>query len=632
MTITATTPDFDPGPVDLADTTTDQGTTTDQATTTDQDTDSDQDTALDALATVQALPELAHVDPRTLIVSANVRGDAHLDKPFVASIRDQGVLVPIVARRRDDELHVVLGQRRTLGAVEAGRALVPVYIVDVPDEGKAAEILRIVTQIIENDHREGLTDSDRVRGHQQLALLGLSAGQIARRTRTGIGGVKTSLRVADSELAAAAMARYDLTLDQAGVLAEFEDDTEAVKALTVTAKKDPAQFPHLAQRLRDKRAEDAARASLLEQLAAAGVAVIDAPAYGETRSRKLRDLKAAQPPAVQSNPPAASADAEPAEGEPAEGDVETGEPVAVAGTGAMTPEGHTGCPGHAAYLEDRSRWSSTGEPVVAVYVCTDWKRYGHESLYADTLPAGSSTGGKMTDEQKAERRIVIDNNKAWDSAQVVRRDWLQGFLARKTAPKDAPQWIAVTLASCSHEVRRSLEDGHKLALELLGLAGEPAWSSYSGRPNPVTVATEKATPGRATMLTLGLLLGGLESTTSRSTWRTSTNAAHAAYFTALQQWGYGLSEVEQLVIPAEKPQKAKRTRKARTAEGTSDAVGDLSGVTAGVAGVSTGTVAGPSPDDEGDIAQSGAAPDEADAAPDDDLDQLAGAGPDEQAA
>jgi ParB family chromosome partitioning protein len=207
------------------------------------------------------LPELVHVDPATLVVSANVRADAGLDKQFVASVKDQGVLVPIVARRGEDgQLHVQLGQRRTLAAVEAGRPLVPVYVVDIPDDGKAGEVVRIVRQIIENDHRQGLRDADRVHAHQQLALLGLSAGQIARRTRAGVRRVKASLAVAGSELVAAAMDRFDLTLAQAEVLAEFDDDPEAVKALTVTARQDPDQFGHVAQRLRDDRAEAAARA------------------------------------------------------------------------------------------------------------------------------------------------------------------------------------------------------------------------------------------------------------------------------------------------------------------------------------------------------------------------------------
>jgi ParB family chromosome partitioning protein len=48
---------------------------------------------------------------------------------------------------------------------------------------------------------------------------------------------------------------------------------------------------------------------------------------------------------------------------------------------------------------------------------------------------------------------------------------------------------------------------------------------------------------------VGLLLGGLESTVTRDAWRRPT-AAHRAYSTALRDWGYPLSEVEQLVLQA----------------------------------------------------------------------------------
>jgi hypothetical protein len=99
------------------------------------------------------------------------------------------------------------------------------------------------------------------------SVLGLTATQIARRTHRKVGAVRTGLAVAGSELAAAASGRYDLTLEQAGVLAEFDGDVEAVKALTVTAVKEPGQCEHLAQRLRDKRAA-AAREAVAAELAA----------------------------------------------------------------------------------------------------------------------------------------------------------------------------------------------------------------------------------------------------------------------------------------------------------------------------------------------------------------------------
>ena len=41
---------------------------------------------------------IEHVDPTTVIVEANVRTTAPLDKEFLASIRENGVLTPILAR------------------------------------------------------------------------------------------------------------------------------------------------------------------------------------------------------------------------------------------------------------------------------------------------------------------------------------------------------------------------------------------------------------------------------------------------------------------------------------------------------------------------------------------------------
>jgi ParB family chromosome partitioning protein len=327
--------------------------------------------------------------------------------------------------------------------------------------------------------------------------------------------------VSGSEPAAAALERYDLTLEQAAVLAEFDTDPEAVKALTVVAVQDPGQFQHAAQRLRDKRATAAARDTAAAELAGAGVAVVAEPQYGDRLVAKLSHLQAAD------------------------------------GESELSADEHAGCAGHAAFLRDRGAWGGTPD-VVAVFVCTDWRKYGHQERLGSPITGmgGGAGGGKMSEEQKTERRVVVANNKAWDSARPVRRRWLKTFLARKSAPKDAPLWTAATLASCSHEVRRALEDGHRTALQLLGLASDDKetgrWGLYSPKLHPVAEAAATASPARAGVLTLGLLLGGLESTVTRDTWRRPT-AAHRAYFAALRDWGYPLSEVEQLVVQPDQP-------------------------------------------------------------------------------
>ncbi|HEX5495184.1 MAG TPA: ParB N-terminal domain-containing protein [Mycobacteriales bacterium] len=475
---------------------------------------------------------LVHVDPATLVIEANVRSDAGLDQALIGSIRDHGVLVPIVAWRTGDQLRVRMGQRRTLAAVQAGRKHVPVYVVDAADEGQAAQITRIVCQLIENTHRAGLPDADRVRGHQQLALLGLSAGQIARRTRTAVAAVKSSLQVAGSDVAVAAMDRHQLTVEQAAAVAEFATDSEAVEALTSTASNRPEQFPHVVQRLRDEAAEAAAGEELLRRLDATGVGVVDVGDYvfGGTIDvlDHLRPTPRAEP-----------------------------------GTG-LSAEEHASCPGHAAFVDVGSRWGSS-DRLTAVYVCTDWRAHGHARRHApagmvDAGPDAAATPRAMSEAHKAERRRVIANNRAWDSATVVRRKWLRGFLARRSAPKDAPAWIATTLAAASREICKAMEAAHPQACDLLGMTSQERPYSYrtGSAEHPIAEAAGTATPGRATVLTLAMLLGGLEQSSDRSTWRAPT-AAHRAYFTALHRWGYPLSDVERLVVDDPDPTQTTQT-------------------------------------------------------------------------
>jgi ParB family chromosome partitioning protein len=201
-----------------------------------------------------------------------------------------------------------------------------------------------------------------------------------------------------------------------------------------------------------------------------------------------------------------------------------------------------------------------------VYVCTDWQQHGHEPRYADA-DRRTLAGQAMTEEQRAERRLVIENNRAWESAQTVRRRWLREFLSRRSAPKDAPQWVAATVAAGSFELQKALDDGFTVAIDLLGLATEPQWRRVSGAPHPVAEAAIASTPAWAAVLTLGLLLGGIEAGTGRHSWRRPT-ATTRSYFATLERWGYVLSDVERLVLadPDSDPEPDARTDAGTDAE------------------------------------------------------------------
>lgn len=184
--------------------------------------------------------ELVRVDPRTLIIETNVRARTDLDPAFLASIRTHGVRQPVQARREADGTLVVrAGQRRTLAAIETGQTTIPVYITG----GAGSEPDRIYAQIDENDRRRALSDTDRATAFHQLTLLGVSAAQIAKHSHTKRAAVDAALTVTASPLAAAGLAAHDLThdltLDQALVLAEFDDDSDLVTTLTAVAVSEP---------------------------------------------------------------------------------------------------------------------------------------------------------------------------------------------------------------------------------------------------------------------------------------------------------------------------------------------------------------------------------------------------------
>lgn len=89
--------------------------------------------------------------------------------------------------------------------------------------------------------------------------------------------------------------------------------------------------------------------------------------------------------------------------------------------------------------------------------------------------SGAGASGPMTEEEKAERKTLIANNKAWASAEIVRREWLAEFLSRKTMPKDAQQWVAVALTRHRQPIGHALGESNSLASTLLGVDASPSY-------------------------------------------------------------------------------------------------------------------------------------------------------------
>ena len=92
------------------------------------------------------------------------------------SVKETGVLQPIVVRRLDEgKYEIVAGERRWRAALRAGLLKVPVVVRDVPDEK------RLELALIENVQRENLNPIEEARAYRRLAdELGRTQEEIAQ--------------------------------------------------------------------------------------------------------------------------------------------------------------------------------------------------------------------------------------------------------------------------------------------------------------------------------------------------------------------------------------------------------------------------------------------------------------------
>jgi ParB family chromosome partitioning protein len=107
-----------------------------------------------------------------------------------ASIREQGILQPVLVRRTDDGYELVAGERRWRAAVAAGLRSVPAIVRQLDDRGA------LEAALVENLQREDLNAIERARAYRRLgADFGLSQEQIARRVGRSQPSVANTLRL-----------------------------------------------------------------------------------------------------------------------------------------------------------------------------------------------------------------------------------------------------------------------------------------------------------------------------------------------------------------------------------------------------------------------------------------------------
>ena len=109
---------------------------------------------------------------------------------LAASIREKGIIQPLVVRRKTDHYELIAGERRWRAAQKAGLREVPVVIQDVSDD-TALEMA-----LIENIQREDLNAVEEAEAYQALLdTFGLSQEELAKRVGKERSTVANSLRL-----------------------------------------------------------------------------------------------------------------------------------------------------------------------------------------------------------------------------------------------------------------------------------------------------------------------------------------------------------------------------------------------------------------------------------------------------
>lgn len=109
---------------------------------------------------------------------------------LVNSVREVGVLQPLLVRPHDGQYELIAGERRLTAARKAGLTEVPVVVRDVTDQ----EALELA--LVENLQREDLNPVEEAEGYQALCeRFSLTQEQVAQRVGKARATVANSLRL-----------------------------------------------------------------------------------------------------------------------------------------------------------------------------------------------------------------------------------------------------------------------------------------------------------------------------------------------------------------------------------------------------------------------------------------------------
>ena len=498
-------------------------------------------------------PVIELANPGDLLLDRNLR-DINVGATLQASINTNGLLdPPRCVRTADGSLRVRDGHHRTVAAIRAGLAQIPVLVTGNDGDDDATSAQRLIEQYVSNEHRTGPEQIERGRAIAQLAAFGVCTNDITRKTASTTQEVNAAVKVVKDPWALDLMKeQHALTFEQAAIIADFADDDRATDTLIrATQWGRDTEFTHAVNRERAIRERNQARQSAADTFHAANpdVTIIDKSwSIDTTTLTELRD----------------------SDGDP------------------ITEDNHRCCPGHVAWfeqddtyvdadgneLDDDALDTLEGNEIhtemrfTPVLGCQYWNERGHtcptHSGWAHSNGRSNTPAPPSKEELCEKRRTTIANNKAWREAETVRRDWLTTFATQKKAPKGAAAFLVDSLTTGQlTRFSYALNRGKDLAADYLGLDHQEEGDAplnggryaYRSADTDIAALAAGATEDRALMIALVVALSIHEADTSTETWKMPLRqrGRDERYFTQIQTWGYTLSDVEQLITPATEP-------------------------------------------------------------------------------
>ncbi|MFD5214138.1 ParB/RepB/Spo0J family partition protein [Microbacterium sp. NPDC058345] len=154
----------------------------------------DRDAVSDADLTEIPGIRLIQVDPKQIVPNPR-QPRTHFDEDHLAelvhSVREFGVLQPVVVRRNaDGDFELIMGERRTRAAREAGLGSIPAILRETADE----DLLR--DALLENLHRSQLNPLEEASAYQQLLEdFGITQEELATRIGRSRPQISNTIRL-----------------------------------------------------------------------------------------------------------------------------------------------------------------------------------------------------------------------------------------------------------------------------------------------------------------------------------------------------------------------------------------------------------------------------------------------------